>query len=46
MVCCVIPLEQVLVWDTFSLKHGQLQTLSVTEDDNVMPKHVGDTIHN
>jgi hypothetical protein len=23
---CVIPLEQVLVWDSFTLKHGQLQT--------------------
>jgi hypothetical protein len=22
---CVIPLEQVLVWDTLTLKHGQLQ---------------------
>jgi hypothetical protein len=23
---CVIPLEQVLVWDTLTLKHGQFQT--------------------
>jgi hypothetical protein len=26
MVWCVIPLEQVLVLDTFTLEHGQLQT--------------------
>jgi hypothetical protein len=26
MVWCVIALEQVLVWDSFTLKHGQLQT--------------------
>jgi hypothetical protein len=25
-VCCVIALEQVLVWDSFTVKHGQLQT--------------------
>jgi hypothetical protein len=25
MVWCVIVLEQVLVWDSFTLKHGQLQ---------------------
>jgi hypothetical protein len=25
-----IPLEQVLVWDTFTLEHGQLQ-MSVTD---------------
>jgi hypothetical protein len=25
-VWCVIPLEQVLVWDSFSRKHGQFQT--------------------
>jgi hypothetical protein len=25
-VWCVIQLEQVLVWDTFALEHGQLQT--------------------
>jgi hypothetical protein len=27
VVLCVIPLEQVLVWDTFTLEHGQLQTV-------------------
>jgi hypothetical protein len=26
MVWRVIPLEQVLVWDSFTLKNGQLQT--------------------
>jgi hypothetical protein len=25
MVLCVIALEQVLVWDSFTVKHGQLQ---------------------
>jgi hypothetical protein len=25
MVLCVIALEWVLVWDSFTLKHGQLQ---------------------
>jgi hypothetical protein len=25
MVWCVIALEQVLVWDSFTVKHGQLQ---------------------
>jgi hypothetical protein len=25
MGLCVIPLEQVLVWDSFTLEHGQLQ---------------------
>jgi hypothetical protein len=30
MVWCVIPLEQVLVWDSFTLKYGQLQLQSVT----------------
>jgi hypothetical protein len=28
MVWCVIALEQVLVWDSFTVKHGQLQTTS------------------
>jgi hypothetical protein len=27
MVWCVIALEQVLVWDSFTLKHSQFQTL-------------------
>jgi hypothetical protein len=29
MVWCVIALEQVLVWDSFTLKHGQFQSVPV-----------------
>jgi hypothetical protein len=35
MVWCVVALEQVLVWDSFTVKHGQLQTVTVT--DSVQP---------
>jgi hypothetical protein len=32
MVLCFIPLEQVLVWDSFTLEHGQLQTHVVKKE--------------
>jgi hypothetical protein len=31
-----ITLEQVLVWDSFTLKHGQLQTVTVTDRAKVL----------
>jgi hypothetical protein len=34
MVLCVIALEQVLVWDSVSLKHGQLQKCRANDERN------------
>jgi hypothetical protein len=35
MVWCVMALEQVLVWDTLTLKHGQLNLQLVTTSPSV-----------